>query len=59
MNLKKYKENPDVELIFTTWIETEDAGFGFSLNEEELTFIKEISNRYDFFFVINENLVPK
>lgn len=34
------------ECVFYVWIETEDAGVGFDLDEAELSFINKISNRF-------------
>jgi hypothetical protein len=43
--LKKYKEDTRFELTFWVWIETDNAGIGFDLNETEMSFINSISNR--------------
>lgn len=55
--LKKYKENNLFEIFFGIYIETDNAGIGLDLNEDELTFINSISNRIHFSVVCNDNIV--
>lgn len=43
--LKKFKEDARYEVTFWIWIETDNAGIGLDLNEEELSFLNRISNR--------------
>lgn len=40
-----YKEDIGIEVCIWIWIETDNAGIGLDLNEEEQTFLSKISNR--------------
>lgn len=51
--LKKYKEDKRLDVTFWIWIETDDAGIGFSLQEHELEFINTVSNRVTFSVISN------
>jgi hypothetical protein len=46
--LKKYKEDTRFEITIWVWIETDNAGIGFDLNEIEMSFLNSISNRVYF-----------
>lgn len=46
--LKKYKEDTRFEVTFWIWIETDNAGIGLDLNENEIAFLNSISNRVHF-----------
>jgi len=46
--LKKYKEDTRFEITFWIWIETDNSGIGFDLNEIEIAFINRICNRIHF-----------
>ena len=43
--LKKYKEDNRFEVSFWIWIETDNAGFGLDLDERDMTFLNDFSNR--------------
>lgn len=53
----QYKENINCEVSFWIWIETDNAGFGLELNEEELGFLNDFSNRIHISFISNESLL--
>lgn len=40
-----YKNDRNTEVCIWIWIETDNAGIGLDLNEEELNFVNRISNR--------------
>jgi hypothetical protein len=46
--LKNYKEDYRLELTFWIWVETDNAGIGFDLDEMEIDFINSISNKVHF-----------
>jgi len=46
--LKRYKEDDNYELSFWITIHTDDAGIGLDLNEDELSFLSDHSNRIHF-----------
>lgn len=46
--LADYKTNENTEVTFWVWIETDNASFGFDLDETEMFFINSISNRVHF-----------
>lgn len=46
--MSKLKSNPVYDVSFWIWIETENAGIGIDLSNEELDFIGKISNRIHF-----------
>ena len=54
---RQYKEDLKCELSFWIWIETDNAGFGLDLNEEELSFLSDFSNRIHVSFISNESIV--
>jgi hypothetical protein len=43
--LKKYKKDNRFEISFWIWIETDDAGFGLDLLENDVAFLNDCSNR--------------
>lgn len=49
--LKQYKEDKYTEVSFWIWIETDNAGIGIDLEEDELIFINDISNRVHLSFL--------
>lgn len=53
--LKKYKKDPRFEVAFWIWIETDNAGIGFDLNEIELAFLNSICNRIHFSLLTTAN----
>ena len=55
--LKLYKEDDKYELSFWIWIETDDAGVGLDLKEEELSFLNLISNYIHFTVIGNTSNV--
>lgn len=57
--LKKYKEDNRYELSFWIWVETDDAGFGLDLDENEMTFLNNFSNRVHFSLLTNTTLGEK
>lgn len=46
--LKKYKEDARFEVTFWIWIETDNAGIGLDLSENEIAFLNSFSNRVHF-----------
>ena len=54
--LKKYKADPDYEIILWVWIETDNAGIGLDLMEKEIEFIHNIFNRVHFSLLTNANI---
>lgn len=46
--LKKYKDDTRFEITFWIWVETDNAGIGLDLNQNEITFLNSISNRIHF-----------
>jgi len=54
--LKRYKEDNRFEVIFWIWIETDNAGIGLDLSEEELIFLNDISNRVHFSIICNTEI---
>lgn len=55
--LKKYKEDPRFEISFWIWIETDNAGIGIELNEDEISFLNSFSNRIHFSFITKNEIV--
>ncbi|MFT3946513.1 MAG: DUF4279 domain-containing protein [Agriterribacter sp.] len=53
--LKKYKEDNRFDVTFWVWFETDNAGIGFGLQEDELDFLNKISNRVTFSVICNKN----
>ncbi len=51
--LKKYKEDNRFEVGFWIWIETDNAGFGLDLDENEIAFLNDFSNRVHFSLLTN------
>ncbi|MGJ1409068.1 DUF4279 domain-containing protein [Sphingobacterium thalpophilum] len=51
--LKKYKEDNRFDVTFWVWIETDNAGIGLGLNEDELDFLNKITNRMSFSITCN------
>jgi hypothetical protein len=54
--LKRYKEDKRFELSFWIWIETDNAGIGLDLLEDEISFMNSIANRIHFSLIINDNI---
>lgn len=54
--IEKLKNHYQFECVFSIAIETEDAGAGFDLNEQELSFIAKISSRYSCTFISKETI---
>ena len=52
--IEKLKKYYQFECVFAIAVETEDAGAGFDLNEQELSFIAKISSRYSCTFISKE-----
>lgn len=46
--LKKYKNDSRFEVSFWIWIQTDNSGIGFDLDEEHLDFLNAITNRIHF-----------
>lgn len=46
--LKKYKDDIRFEVTFWIWVETDNAGIGLDLNQNEIAFLNSISNRIHF-----------
>ena len=46
--LKKYKSDPRATVNFLIWIETDNSGIGFDLQEAEISFINYFSNKIQF-----------
>jgi hypothetical protein len=49
--MQVYKSDACFEITFWVWIETDNAGIGFDLNEDEISFLNSISNRIQFSLV--------
>ncbi|XWN35353.1 MAG: DUF4279 domain-containing protein [Roseivirga sp.] len=54
--LKKYKEDPSLELSIWIWIESENAGMGFDISAEDMHFMSKICNRISFSLLATENI---
>lgn len=50
--LLKYKRDSRFEIIFWVWIETDNAGIGLDLNEEEMDFLSCIINNIHFSLIV-------
>ena len=55
--ISRYRENSEVELIVSVWIESELSGTGFSLTTEEMTFINAVSDRFDCYLFAREEII--
>jgi len=53
--LKKYKEDSRFELSFWIWVETDNAGIGLDLDENDLAFVGQIANRIHFSVITRES----
>jgi hypothetical protein len=53
--LKKFKNDLKNETSFWIWIETNDAGVGLDILEDDLLFINNISNRLHFSIIVCKN----
>jgi len=49
--------DPLCDVSFWIWIETEDAGIGIDLSEDDLAFIKSISNRVHLSIIANRKII--
>ncbi|MEM6737165.1 MAG: DUF4279 domain-containing protein [Bacteroidota bacterium] len=54
--LKDLKKDSEYELIFSFWIETDNAGIGIDLSEEEVSFINSCSNRVHFSLLTTDEI---
>jgi len=54
--LSEFKNNPLYDVSFWIWIETDNAGIGIDLSDEELSFINSISNRVHFSIITNHKI---
>lgn len=54
--LTRYKADNRFDVIFLIWIETDNAGVGLDLSEEELSFLNSISNRVHFSIICNREI---
>jgi hypothetical protein len=54
--LKKYKEDNRFELSFWITIYTDNAGIGLDLNEDEMNFLNNFSNRVHFSMIANDDI---
>ncbi len=54
--LKELKDDTRFELSFWVWIETDNAGIGLDLSEEEMSFLTDCSNRVHFSFLTNDEI---
>lgn len=54
--LKGLKDDPNLKLIFTVWIETDNSGTGIDLTEQEMSFLADCSNRVHFSFLTNDEI---
>ncbi len=53
--MKDFKNNPDVELTFWIWVETDNSGVGIDLTEKETGFLNDYYfNTVHFSFLTNE-----
>lgn len=53
---RSYKADPKIEITFWIWIETEDAGIGLELFEQEVNFLNDVTNRIHLSFICKNNL---
>lgn len=54
--LSRYKEDNRFDVTFWVWIETDNAGIGLDMSEEELSFLNSISNRVHFSIICNREV---
>ncbi|UGU17904.1 DUF4279 domain-containing protein [Sinomicrobium kalidii] len=54
--LKNLKDDQNLELTFTVWIETDNSGIGLDLTEQEMSFLAGYSNRVHFSFLTNDEI---
>lgn len=54
--LERYKKDSRFELSLWIWVETKNAGIGFDLKEDQLTFINKICNRCSFSLLATESV---
>lgn len=54
--LKTLKDDQNLELTFTVWIETDNSGTGIDLTEQEISFLADCSNRVHFSFLTNDEI---
>jgi hypothetical protein len=52
--LESLKNQPNLEMVFWIWIETDDAGIGFDITDNDLAFIRKIANTTHFSIVTNK-----
>jgi hypothetical protein len=52
--INSYKENQTVDVCIWIWIETDNAGIGLDLSDEELKFLNNISNRIHLSIICNK-----
>ena len=53
-SIKSFKSNSDYQISFWVWIETDNSGVGFQLDEMEIKFINSISNEIRFSVLTNQ-----
>lgn len=54
--LNSFKNDSRFEISFWIWVETDNAGIGFELSEDEIQFLSSICNRIHFSVITNENI---
>ena len=57
--ISELKTNPIYDISFWIWIETENAGIGVDLSNDDISFINSISNRVHFSIITNSNCWDK
>lgn len=55
-SVRKLKEYYGFESVFSIDIETEDAGVGFDLYNNDIQFINQIASRFSIHFISKENI---
>lgn len=51
-----YKNNSNIKITFNIWIETDNAGVGFNLKNDDLEFINSIAHSIQFSIICNSNV---
>jgi len=55
--ISEFKNNPSCEVSFWIWIETDNAGIGIDLSENDLNFINSIASRVHFSIITNSKII--
>ena len=54
--VQQFKKDPLFEVTFWVWIETDDAGIGLDIQNDELEFLNNIANTVHFTLLCKDNL---